>query len=57
MFYNFIRTSDKSTISALQKQGFKMIQKDGTVATFLNDHSLTFDDTNKKIQYTNMLTF
>ena len=56
MFYNFIKTSDQSTISALKKQGFKLIQEDEGVATFLNDHSLTFENTDK-VQYTNMLTF
>jgi predicted RNA binding protein YcfA (HicA-like mRNA interferase family) len=57
MKYNFIKTSDKETINTLLAEGFKLVSQDGNVATFLNDHSLTFDNTNKKFQYSNMLTF
>ena len=57
MKYNFIKTSDKETKEKLLKEGFKLVSQDGNVATFLNDHSLTFDNTNNKIQYSNMLTF
>lgn len=55
--YNFIRTSDKETKEKLLSEGFELVSQDGDVATFLNKHSLTFDNTNQKIQYTNMLTF
>lgn len=57
MKYNFIKTSDKETINALLAEGFKLVSQDGNETTFLNDNSLTFDHTNKKIQYSNMLTF
>ena len=57
MKYNFIKTSDKETINALLAEGFKLVSQDGNVATFLNDRSLTFDNTNKKFQYSNILTF
>ena len=57
MKYNFIKTSDKETKENLLKEGFKLVSQDGNVATFINDHSLTFDNTNNKIQYSNMLTF
>lgn len=55
--YNFIRTSDKEIKEKLLSEGFELVSQDGDVATFLNNHSLTFDNTNQKIQYTNMLTF
>lgn len=55
MKYNFIKTSDKETKEKLLKEGFKLVSQDGNVATFVNDHSLTFDNTNNKIQYSNIL--
>lgn len=55
MNYNFLKTSDEETITTLLSQGYKMIQKDGDVATFLNDKTLRFDDKNNKIQYSNIL--
>lgn len=57
MKYNFIKTSDKETKENLLKEGFKLVFQDGNVATFVNNHSLTFENTNNKIQYSNMLTF
>ena len=57
MKYNFIKTSDKETKGKLLKEGFKLVSQDGNVYTFLNDHALTFEDKNKKIQYSNILTF
>ena len=57
MKYNFIKTSDKETKEKLLKEGFKLVSQDGNVATFLNNHSLTFENTNNKIQYSNMHTF
>lgn len=57
MKYNFIKTSDKETKENLLKEGFKLVSQDGNVATFLNNHSLTFENTNNKIQCSNMLTF
>ena len=56
MKYNFIKTSDKETKENLLKEGFKLVSQDGNVETFLNNHSLTFENTNNKIQYSNMLT-
>ena len=57
MKYNFIKTSDKETKENLLKEGFKLVSQDEKVWTFINDHSLTFENTNNKIQYSNMLTF
>lgn len=57
MKYNFIKTSDSETREKLISEGFKLISQDGNVATFLNDRTLTFDNTSEKIQYSNMLTF
>ena len=57
MKYNFIKTSDKETKEKLLKEGFKLVSQDGNVATFVNSHSLTFENTNNKIQCSNMLTF
>lgn len=57
MKYNFIKTSDKETKEKLLKEGFKLVSQDGNVATFLNNHTLSFENINNKIQYTNMLTF
>lgn len=56
MKYNFIKTSDKETKEKLLKEGFKMVSQDGNVVTFLNDHTFSFENTNKKIQYSNMLS-
>jgi len=57
MKYNFIKTSDKETKEKLLKEGFKLVSQDWNVATFVNNHSLTFENTNNKIQCSNMLTF
>lgn len=57
MKYNFLKTSDEETKKYLLKRGYKLVSQDGNVATFLNNHSLTFENTNNKIQYSNMLTF
>lgn len=57
MKYNFIKTSDKETKENLLKEGFKLVSQDGNVATFVNNHSLIFENTNNKIQYSNILTF
>ena len=55
MKYNFLRTSDEDTKNKLIKEGFKLISQDGNVFTFMNNHTLTFEDKNNKIQYSNML--
>lgn len=57
MTYNFIRTTDEDTKNTLVREGFKLISQDGRTFTFLNDKSLSFEDKNKKIQYSNILTF
>lgn len=56
MKYNFIKTTDEVTKENLIKEGFKLISQDGSVYTFLNDRTLTFEDKNNKIQYSNMLS-
>lgn len=57
MKYNFICTSDEETKNKLLSEGFQLVSQDGNMAIFMNDYTLTFDKTNNKIQYTNMLTF
>lgn len=56
MKYNFLKTSDEETKKYLLKRGYKLVSQDEKVCTFINDHSLTFDNTNNKIQYSNILT-
>ena len=51
MKYNFLKTSDEETKKYLLKRGYKLVSQDEKVWTFINDHSLTFDNTNNKIQY------
>lgn len=55
MKYNFLKTSDEETKKYLLKRGYKLVSQDEKVWTFINDHSLTFEDKNNKIQYSNML--
>lgn len=55
MKYNFLRTSDEDTKNKLIKEGFKLISQDGNVFTFMNNRTLTFEDKNNKIQYSNNL--
>ena len=57
MTYNFICTTDEDTKNTLVREGFKLISQDGRTFTFLNDKSHSFEDKNKKIQYSNILTF
>ena len=55
MKYNFLKTSDEETKKYLLKRGYKLVSQDEKVWTFINDHSLTFDNTNNKIQCSNIL--
>ena len=55
MKYNFLKTSDEETKKYLLKRGYKLVSQDEKMWTFINDHSLTFDNTNNKIQYNNIL--
>lgn len=55
MKYNFLKTSDIETKNRLLEAGFKLVSQEGNIFTFINDHSLTFEDKNNKIQYSNML--
>ena len=55
MKYNFLKTSDEETKKYLLKRGYKLVSQDEKVWTFINDHTLTFEDKNNKIQYSNML--
>lgn len=52
MEYNFVKTTDSETKDKLLSAGFKLVSQDGNVFTFLNDHSLTFED-KSKIHYSN----
>lgn len=56
---NFIKTSDAETKQTLLALGFQLISEDGNVSTFLNNSTLTFDNSsdNIKFTYSNMLTF
>lgn len=54
---NFIRTTDVETKDKLIAEGFELISQDRNGYIFLNSKPLTFDSANKKIHYTNMLTF
>lgn len=53
----FIRCSDRETIENLKKLGFQLVSESNGIATFINDtnKSITFD--NKKLAYTNNITF
>ena len=53
----FIRTIDEDTANQLKKEGFQLISKDGVVYTFMNKESSEFKIDNKKISYSNILTF
>lgn len=57
MKQNFIRTTDKSTSTALLRLGFQKVDERNGIYTFLNTDKLQFsEDIDKsKIQYTNML--
>lgn len=55
MKYNFLKTSDIETKNRLLEAGFKLVSQEGNVFTFINDHSLTFED-KYKIQYSNILS-
>ena len=55
MKYNYLKTSDEETKKYLLKRGYKLVSQDEKVWTFINDHSLTFDNTNNKIQCSNIL--
>ena len=56
MKYNFLKTSDEETKKYLLKRGYKLVSQDEKIWTFINDYSLTFDNTNNKIQYSNILS-
>ena len=53
----FIRCSDRETIENLKKLGFQLVSESNGIAAFINDtnKSITFD--NKKLAYTNNITF
>ncbi len=57
MKQNFIRSSDKETIDTLKNLGFKQIDEQNDVVTFINDKNLKFSNEvdTSKLQYTNML--
>ena len=56
MKYNFLKTSDEETKKYLLNRGYKLVSQNEKMWIFINDHSLTFDNTNNKIQYSNILT-
>lgn len=56
---NFIRTMDADTATLLLNLGYRKIDEQNGVYTFLNDGKLNFsDDVNmNKVQFSNMLCF
>lgn len=53
----FIKTTDEDTANQLKEEGFQLVSKDGSVYTFLNKKPSEFKTDNKKISYSNILTF
>lgn len=53
----FIKTTDEDTANQLKKEGFQLLSKDGSVYTFINKETSEFKVDNKKISYSNILTF
>ena len=53
----FIRTTDEDTANQLKNEGFQLISKKGNVYTFMNKETPEFKADNKKISYSNILTF
>ena len=53
----FIRCSDKDTIEKLKKLGFKLISESEGIATFVNDTTKPITFEQKKMAYTNTITF
>lgn len=56
---NFIFTTDADTANKLLEAGFQQIPSASIGYKFINNSKITFDNSvdQKKIQYTNMLTF
>ena len=50
MKYNFLKTSDIETKNRLLEAEFKLVSQEGNVFTFINDHSLTFEDKNNNVR-------
>ncbi len=46
--YKFIKTQDLETKKTLESLGYQLISFDGTTATFVNDASLKFEESNVK---------
>lgn len=53
----FIRCTDKETIEQLKKLGFQLVSEVNGIATFVNDTSKPITFNNKKMAYTNNITF
>ena len=53
----FIKTKDEETKNILLSLGYKLQSKDGDIYTFLNDTTLSFDDKQLQVTYSNILTF
>ena len=59
MQQKFIITKDEKAANALLASGFKLIKRDGSIYTFLNDAPKSFSFANfdkSKIAYTNILS-
>lgn len=57
MKYNFIKSSDQLTITALLQLGFQKVDEQNGVSTFINTDKIQFSNVidQSKIQYSNML--
>ena len=53
----FIKTKDEETKNTLISLGYILQSKDGEIYTFLNDRTLSFDDKQLKVTYSDVLTF
>lgn len=57
MKYNFIKSSDQSTITSLLQLGFQQVDEQNGIFTFINSDKIQFSNEidKSKIQYSNML--
>ena len=52
---NFLTTQDEETAKKLESLGYKMLQKNGNMWTFLNDAKLNFSDDIKVVKSNKMV--
>lgn len=54
---HFLKTSDEHTANLLRGVGFQELAKEGSYWVFINDNKIVFSSDDKKIHYTDKLTF